>query len=138
MENKIKHVGVVQAIDNGRITVRIVQSSACASCKAVQQCHAAESKEKTVFVYTDSTEYFVGQDVVVMASYKVGFTAVCLSMLIPMLLMMIVLFLMTTLGYTELFSALTCVGLLIPYYILLYLFRKQINKRVSFSIQKHE
>ncbi len=138
MENKIKHVGIVQAIENGRVIVRIVQSSACATCKAAQQCNAAESKAKTVFVYTDNAEYFVGQDVVVTASYKVGFTAVCLSMLMPMLIMMMVLFIMTTLGCTELFSALTCIGILIPYYILLYLFRKQINKRVSFSIQKHE
>ena len=72
MENKIKHVGIVQAIENGRVIVRIVQSSACATCKAAQQCNAAESKAKTVFVYTDNAEYFVGQDVVVTASYDDG------------------------------------------------------------------
>ncbi len=136
MENKIRHVGIVQTIDKGRITVKIVQSSACAACKASKQCHASESKEKTVFVYTDDNCYHEGENVLVVASYGVGMMAVCLAMLIPMMLMMMSLFIMIAAGFSEIFSAMFSLGILIPYYIILYLFKSQINKRVSFSIQK--
>lgn len=136
MQNKIKHVGIVERVGRGSVSVRIVQSSACAACKAAQQCHASESKEKTVLVYTDVTDYSSGQNVLVMASYGVGMFAVCLAMLIPMLLMILTLFVMISVGYAEMVSALVSLGILIPYYIILYLFRNQINRRVSFSIEK--
>lgn len=136
MQNKIKHVGIVERVDRGCVSVRIVQSSACAACKAAQQCHASESKEKTVLVYTGVTDYSPGQNVLVMASYGVGMFAVCLAMLIPMLLMILTLFVMISVGYAEMVSALVSLGILIPYYIILYLFRNQINRRVSFSIEK--
>ena len=101
MENKIKHVGVVESVNGGRIQVRIIQSSACASCKAAKQCHTSESKEKVVDIYSDDTEYVIGQRVMVMASYKVGLVAVCLAMLVPLVLMTSILFLLTACGYDD-------------------------------------
>lgn len=136
MENKIKHVGVVESVNGGRIQVRIIQSSACASCKAAKQCHTSESKEKVVDIYSDDTEYVIGQRVMVMASYKVGLVAVSLAMLVPLVLMTSILFLLTACGYDEITTAVVSLLSLIPYYIILFIFRNQINKRVTFTIEK--
>lgn len=136
MENKIKHVGVVESVNGGRIQVRIIQSSACASCKAAKQCHTSESKEKVVDIYSDDTEYVIGQRVMVMASYKVGLVAVSLAMLVPLVLMTSILFLLTSCGYDEITAAVVSLLSLIPYYIILFIFRNQINKRVTFTIEK--
>lgn len=137
MENKIKHVGIVEATETDRVKVRIVQSSACAMCKAAKQCHASESKEKIVDVFTDkSDEYVAGQRVIVTASYNVGWIAVCLGMVIPMFLLIVVIAVATALGYGEMTAAIASISTLIPYYIILYLFRKQINRRVTFNIEK--
>ena len=136
MENKIKHVGVVESVNGGRIQVRIIQSSACASCKAAKQCHTSESKEKVVDIYSDDTEYVIGQRVMVMASYKVGLVAFCLAMLVPLVLMTSILFLLTACGYDEITAAVVSLLSLIPYYIILFIFRNQINKRVTFTIEK--
>lgn len=136
MENKIKHVGVVESVNGGRIQVRIIQSSACASCKAAKQCHTSESKEKVVDIYSDDTEYVIGQRVMVMASYKVGLVAVSLAMLVPLVLMTSILFFLTACGYDEITAAVVSLLSLIPYYIILFIFRNQINKRVTFTIEK--
>lgn len=139
MENKIKHVGIVESTGTDRVKVRIVQSSACAMCKAAKQCHASESKEKIVDVFTDkSDKYTAGQRVIVTASYNVGLIAVCLGMVIPMFLLIVAIAVATALGHGEITAAVSSIATLIPYYIMLYLFRRQINRRVTFNIEDAE
>ena len=72
MENKIKHVGVVESVVGECVKVRVVQSSACASCKVAKQCNTSESKEKIIDIYTKDNRYSAGDRVNVMASYNVG------------------------------------------------------------------
>ena len=71
-----------------------------------------------------------------MASYKVGLVAVSLAMLVPLVLMTSILFLLTACGYDEITAAVVSLLSLIPYYIILFIFRNQINKRVTFTIEK--
>jgi positive regulator of sigma E activity len=53
----IKHDGIVIAVNgDGTVRVRIVQTSACASCKAKAMCASAESKEKEILAL------FVGEE----------------------------------------------------------------------------
>lgn len=74
MSTNIKHCGVVDKVLDGCIKVRIVQSSACASCKVASHCNASENKEKIVDVYDDNTSQFVvGDNVIIIASQKTGF-----------------------------------------------------------------
>lgn len=139
MENKIKHVGIINSIDGEHIKVRIVQASACASCKAARLCNASESKEKTIDVYAnDANKYVIGQDVMVTASYNAGMTAVTIGMIVPMGLLIVALSIMTAAGFSEIMAALITLAVLIPYYAILFLFRNQINKKFSFNIERTE
>lgn len=137
MENKIRHIGIVESINGECVKVRIVQSSACSSCKAAKQCHTSESKEKIVDVFlNDSKEYVNGQKVLVITSYGIGLYAVFLAMLIPLAILTVTLFVTSAAGYSELTAALAALFSLIPYYIILLFFRKKINRKVTFSLEK--
>lgn len=139
MENKIKHIGVIDYIDGEHIKVRIVQASACASCKAARLCNASESKEKIIDVYADNAnKYIIGQNVMVTASYNAGMTAVAIGMLVPLGLLIATVAVLTATDFSEIMVAIIALAVLIPYYTILFLFRNQINKKFSFNIEKSE
>lgn len=138
MSTNIKHCGVVDKVLDGCIKVRIVQSSACASCKVASHCNASENKEKIVDVYDDNTSQFVvGDNVIIIASQKTGFFAVFLSSIIPLFLLITMLITVFVITNNEAYAALGSIGILILYYFALYIFKDKIRSRLSFKIE-HE
>ena len=53
MANTIKHQGIVENINGSHLQVRIIQTSACASCSVKGHCTSADTKEKLVDVAED-------------------------------------------------------------------------------------
>lgn len=138
MSNRIKHSGVVDSIEEDCVKVRIVQSSACSSCHAAPLCNAAEKKEKIVDVYNvRSSDYNVGDTVMVVASSQVGMNAVLLAFGIPFILLITVVFLVSRITDEEPLMAIAGICSLIPYYIILYLNRHRMQEKFSFTIEKH-
>ena len=136
MSNKISHSGVIEQILDGCVKVRIVQTSACAACKVAAHCNAAESKIKIVDVFcSDNSTYQVGQDVVVWASKDVANKALLLGFGIPFLLLICVLLIALRFTSEEGIAALTALGSLVPYYFLLWLLRKKIQRQIAFHIE---
>ena len=106
----IKHDGIIIALnEDGTALVRIVQTSACAACKAKAMCASAESAEKemTAVLLSDNgrpmgygvldadeplLEYKVGDEVEVMVQQKMGWKAVMLAYLLPFFVMLAVMF----------------------------------------------
>lgn len=134
----ISHEGMVDSVSKGCVHVRIVQNSACASCKIATYCTSAESKEKLVDVYTSKTsQYQVGDKVEVMARLSVGFRAVLFAFVIPAVLLFSVPFI-AIYGFhlTEDKAALTGLASLIPYYTLLYMLKGFFKKIMIFQIRK--
>ena len=137
MNTYIRHSAVVEDISAERTRVRIVQSSACSTCKVASRCHASESKEKTVDVYGDYTgRCAVGDNVFVVASQRVGMFAVVLGSVLPLFLVMAVLLFVFAVTGSEPAAALSALLSLIPYYILLYLFKEKIRSRLTFRIER--
>lgn len=90
MNNKIKHSGIVESVEEGCVCIRIVQSSACSACKVAAHCTASESKEKMIEVSTsEASLYHKGDSVVVTADSAVGFRASFYGYLLPLILMVI-------------------------------------------------
>lgn len=137
MIDRIKHLGVVESIQGNMVRVRIQQTSACSGCSAKGHCQAAESKEKLFDVYNEEgIEYQIGQQVLCCITTSLGLKAVAIAFVIPFILMLIVLF--TTMHMTdknEGLSALAALGVLIPYYILIYLMRKRLIRTFSFTLE---
>ena len=124
-------------MDEGCVRVRILQTSACAACKVAGHCNASESKEKLVDVRCgDTTGYAVGQQVVVTASQDVANRALLLGFGLPFVVLVATLVVVLWLTGSEGVAALSALGALVPYYLLLWLLRQHISRQVSFEIEQ--
>jgi sigma-E factor negative regulatory protein RseC len=129
----IEHTGLVEGIDSGVIYVRIQQVSACSACHAKGACSTADVADKVIEV-ADNGAYNVGQLVLLTGSYSLGLKAVFYAFILPFLCMFLTLYISTQ--YTsELKGGLLSLGILLPYYIVLSLFRKSLKKSFTFQIK---
>lgn len=136
MSNKITHSGVITDIGQQRLTVRIVQTAACAICKANGHCTTSESAEKLIDVYMADTDgRRMGEQVTVSTDVRSGFRAVTWGFGFPLALMTGTLVIVMLLTGREAWAALASIGALIPYYISLYLLRHKIRSQLSFYIE---
>lgn len=136
MSNKIKHNGVVDGVEEGCVRVRILQSSACSACKVAAHCNASETKEKIIEVQVaDADRYQRGDSVIVVADTAVGFRASLYGYLLPLILMVVSLVAVLKITQSEGYAAVSALGILIPYYIGLYLLRNKLRNKLSFSLE---
>lgn len=136
MSNKIKHNGVVDGVEEGCVRVRILQSSACSACKVAAHCNASETKEKIIEVQVaDVDRYQRGDSVIVVADTAVGFRASLYGYLLPLILMVVSLVAVLKITQSEGYAAMSALGILIPYYIGLYLLRNKLRNKLSFSLE---
>ena len=144
----IKHDGIVIALeDNGMVRVRILQTSACASCKAKAMCASAESKEKEIlalFVGEEAKrregarqDIKLGDEVVVMVQQKMGWKAILLAYMLPFVVMMAVVAIGNgLLGMREEVIGTLALCAMGVYYIVLGFFKDKIQKEFSFTARK--
>ena len=134
--NTIKHLGIVENIQGSHLSVRIVQTSACAACSAKGHCSSADSKDKIIDI-TDVTaaSYQVGERVMVIGETSMGMMAVLLAFVLPFLLLIFSLFLLMALMENELYAALLSLAILIPYYFILWLNKPRLKQQFSFTIK---
>ncbi|WP_373828846.1 SoxR reducing system RseC family protein [Bacteroides heparinolyticus] len=131
----IRHQGIVENISGSHLQVRIVQTSACASCSVKGHCSSAETKEKLIDVYdVDAASYRPGDRVWVAGRLSMGAMAVLLAFILPFLVLIVSLFVLMAVRNDELFAALGSLALLIPYYYILWLNKARIGKKFSFSV----
>ena len=148
----IKHDGIIIALnEDGTALVRIVQTSACAACKAKAMCASAESAEKEMtVVLLDDEQWAVGNEVEVMVQQKMGWKAVMLAYLLPFFVMLAVMFI----GNGLLAMGDGAIGLLgdeakreavlgtvalcamALYYLILGMFKDKLQKEFSFTARK--
>ena len=122
MANTIKHQGIVENINGSHLQVRIIQTSACASCSVKGHCTSADTKEKLVDVAdANAASYQPGDRVWVTGELSMG--------------VMAVLFVFMAIWNDELRSALCSLALLIPYYYILWLNKSRMGKKFSFSVR---
>jgi sigma-E factor negative regulatory protein RseC len=136
MNQRIRHSGVVESIEEGCVHVRIVQTSACAACKVAGYCHAAESKEKMIDVFCDVVaDYKVGQQVTVSTSGEVAVKALLWAFGLPFVLLLAVLIMVFLLTGNEGWAALSALAILVPYYAILWLLRDKMREQLAFTIE---
>jgi len=132
----IEHEGIIDHIDGDIAHVKIDSVSACASCHAKGVCSAADQEEKYLDVPLHGAEYKRGDSVFVQVARHLGFRAVLMGYVYPFLLLMAVLIGLLSAGMAELRAGSFALLSIIPYYLLLYLFRNRISKTFTFSIKK--
>jgi sigma-E factor negative regulatory protein RseC len=133
----IKHEGRIVSIDGEKIYVSIMSKSACASCHAKGMCTVSEMKEKIIEVCCpEDQEFKVGEKVVVSMRKSSGNKAVFLGYFLPFLILVTALFTLNQLFEDEGIAALISIGILIPYYLILFIRKEKIKKKFNFYICK--
>ena len=134
--NTIKHLGIVENIQGSHLSVRIVQTSACAACSVKGHCSSADSKDKIIdIIDTAAASYQVGENVMVVGETSKGMQAVALAFIIPFVLIRFTLFLFMALIENELYAALLSLAVLVPYYYILWLNKTRLKQKFSFTIK---
>ena len=132
----ITHPGVVDRISGGTVFVRIASQATCGHCQAKSYCGMGESEDKLIEVRPqDYTVYAPGQHVEVTLARSLGYKALMYGYIIPFMILLVALFAMVFLTGDEALSALIAVGLMVPYYVLLYKFRDRLRRTFHFRIQ---
>ena len=137
----IKHDGIIIALnEDGTALVRIVQTSACAACKAKAMCASAESAEKemTVVLLGDE-QWAVGNEVEVMVQQKMGWKAVVLAYLLPFFVMLAVMLIGNAIwAIREEILGTVALCAMALYYLVLGMFKDKLQKEFSFTARKRD
>ena len=99
-------------------------------------CISAEAQDKIINVGDSSGRYHAGDSVVVLADRSVGFTAGLYAYVLPLALMMAALVAVRLLTGSDGWAALAALGVLAPYYLVVWLLRDKISRHVTFQLEK--
>ena len=135
----IEHRGIVAQVTGNKLSVKILQQSACSGCHAKNSCMAADSKEKIVDIFDFSGKHQVNDMVTIVGKESMGYKAILWAFLLPLILLVTVLIItQSTTTMSEINAALIAVASLIPYYFVLYLLRDRMSQTFKFTIKnKH-
>lgn len=133
-EKTILHKGIVQKKENESVTVYITAESACSGCHSEGSCSLSGKQDKIVDI---KGQYDVkeGDPVTIIMKQSSGFKALFLGYILPLVVVLICMIIFASLEYTELITGLAAISSLIPYYLILYLFRNRINDKFNFSLK---
>lgn len=135
MSREILHEGVVQTAGLNSVTVLLSPGVSCVGCHAEKSCNISGNDRKTV-VINGSYQLSPGEKVTVSMKASQGFSALILGYIIPFLLVFISLVVLLSLSLNELLSGLVSLGLLLPYYGILFILRKGIDRRFTFTLNR--
>ena len=137
MSSKIEHEGtVIGQISPTKLSVKIVQQSACSACKVADVCSAAESKDKIIEAYSDDSTIATGDSVIVYGSMALGYKALVLAIVIPLILSLATLFFVNSTTGNDVASGLSALGILVPYYCILSLMRNKLQREFIFRVKR--
>ncbi|MCD4772349.1 MAG: SoxR reducing system RseC family protein [Bacteroidales bacterium] len=136
LQDTIIHPGIIQKVGYDKLLVNIIAQSACSACHAKGMCSVADMKEKIIEVHKKpGHDYKAGEKVSVAMEKSMGTKAVMIGYIIPFLIVFISLIILTNITNNQGFTGLISLGLLIPYYLGVYLLRDKLKKTFIFRIQ---
>lgn len=135
----ITHPGIVENIRGSHLSVRIIQTSACASCSIKGHCSSAESQEKIIDIFdAGAASYRVGEQVTVVAAMSMGLVAVVFAFVIPFVLLVVSLFLLMAWTGSEMYAGIGSLAVLVPYYLILWLNKSRLKRQFSFTVKPNK
>lgn len=130
--NYLEHIGLVTDSSNSRLKISLVGSS-CSGCHK-SLCMLGDSKAKEVEIPYKENKFRAGDEVMVRINPSSGYQAVVLLYFVPFLLILLMLIGMLRAGYNEGISGLASLLILVPYFTLLYTFRKIISAQCKMEV----
>lgn len=136
MDELIRHEGIVTSINGELAHVQIVQTSACAACKAKSMCMSAESQAKEMDVLMLDVMQ-VGDKVEVEVRERLAWKAVLLAYILPFIVMIGIIALLdfATEWSEAIIGTLSLCGIAL-YYIILGFFKHKLQRQFVFTARK--
>lgn len=133
----IEHQAIVRKVSDGYAQVEILVRSACAGCHAKTLCSASDESRRMIDVMlAEGEEVEVGQTVSVYGRKSWGIKAVILAYVVPIVLILIMLVACKSLSLADDIAGLASLGVLFPYFFMLYLLRNKMGRSIVFGITK--
>ena len=131
-ENCVIQQGVVLRIEGERMVVGVAQAEACSACAARAACGKSGGEVREVGAR-------VGDRVTLGITAWEGFRAMFIMYVVPFVIVLVSLIVLVGRGVGEGLSGVVSIGLVLPYYILLYVFRDRIEAKIRVKgVQKEE
>ncbi|MGN0068216.1 MAG: SoxR reducing system RseC family protein [Prevotella sp.] len=136
MQKKIRHTGTIVETDGKHAIVRIVRTSACATCEVSAACKRTETDTVLVDVYGTTVHgRKAGEQVVVEADARMGAVAVLLAFVLPLVAFVVSIALAMLFTANEVHAALAGLGVMAVYFLTIFGFRHRIDRRFTFTLR---
>ena len=136
MDELIRHTGIVISTCGDKARVQIVQTSACAACKAKSMCVSSESQSKVVSAWM-SGPMQPGDKVEVTVHERLAWRAVLLAYVLPFVIMMSVITILDLKFHmNEAIVGTLSLCSIALYYIGLGMFKHRLQKQFNFTARK--
>lgn len=134
---KVCKEGIVRKVQDDRLWVEVVVSSACGGCAAKSLCNISEKKNELVeAVNVTGEEFSIGETVQIQMMQKLANKAVVLGYLLPFVILVAGLFVCYALTQIEWLSVLVAFGLTAIYYLILKMFDKRLAREFVLHVTK--
>ena len=132
------HEGKVLEQTEQRLRIQITLGEACQHCASQSGCMILSSKSRIIEVPTGkhTPRFETGETVNVKMTTHSGLKAVFYAYLLPTLLLISSVGCVYALHVQERLIALIAIGVIVIYYLILYFFRHQVNRKFSFEVDR--
>lgn len=135
MNDTVSHEGVITSINEDEVQVKILSRSGCVSCNIKSACNMSEMQEKIITIPAPKDKNLsIGQEVKISIGIGQANKAVVFAYIIPLIILVSMIFVLNALKLEEGINALISIGSLIPYYLILFLFRDKIKRKFEYEI----
>lgn len=132
----LRHTGIVKEVTPNSLIVSIVNQSACSGCHAKGACTVADVQEKEIEVTSFRNMYKPGSMVTVIFRESSGIKALFLGYILPLILLLVALVMAIEISGSEILGAFIGLGILVPYYIVLFLNKDKLKRAFTFELDE--
>jgi len=132
----ISQLAKVEMLEQQAVHVRVHPEPACRNCHAHSICNLGQPEKRIIRVEQSPEGFEIGDSVHISITGRMGSKAILTGYLIPFVLLISALFIAHAAGISELLSGVAVFLALVFYFLLLYLFRRQIAGQFRFTLSK--
>jgi len=136
MSENICRSGIVKKITEDSVEVQVLVESACSGCHAKSACPAGEMQEKVIYAMPPEWPVAVGDRVEIRLVPSLGYLAVSIAYLLPVVLLLATLFTLSSIGFGDGWSALVALAVAVAYFGGVWLFRARLQRKFKMTISR--
>jgi len=136
-ENEIQHEGIIQDISGDTIKVGIISKASCISCQLKGVCSVSDIEEKIIEIPNIYKSYVTGDKVNIILKESLGLKALFLGYLLPFIFVFATLLTVNIFTKNELIIGLFSIGVLVPYYSILYFIKPYLKKTFTYTLKNN-